>query len=114
MPANIFEMEGKEKIREIIFKAVRTSNYGELITVVTNYQQQLIEENEIRSASNSNEASEKVDVEKEITQLLAAEYDGIGSSSKVELLLNVAVNQNSEKIVRKLQYSQIFVRLDDR
>ncbi len=97
-------MEGKEKIREIIFNAVRTSNHGELITAVTNYQQQLIEENEIRSASNSNEESEKVDVEKEITQLLSAEYGGIGASRKVELLLNMAVNQNSEKIVRKLQH----------
>ncbi len=92
-------MDEKQKLREIIFHAVRSSNHPQLITAVNNYQQQLIEQNRMRSFDGG---ATIIDVDEEVKRLLSAEYEGFGTK-KAELLLNMAVNENSEKIVRSNQ-----------
>ncbi len=94
-------MEGMERIRETIFHAASSSCHSDLITAVTHYQQQLVDENKIRNSSDLDGAGAPVDVDEEIKKLLNAEYEGFGNE-KVELLLNMAVNLNNEQMVQDL------------
>ncbi len=89
-------MEGKTA-REAIFHAVRGSNLPDLIAAVSNYREHLRDE---ELANNNNLP---IEVDEEIKRLLNEEYEGYGGR-KVELLLNMAVNQNNHEIVGNNHY----------